>query len=81
MVLEFQLNIYHQAENEAGLNTFLVYIKDNMGDSVTGAQANSITLKCDATFTFATYNELVSAIIQLKGQFDINYSLQVNITR
>ena len=78
-MVEFQLNIWRITENEAGLNTFLVYIKDNMGESVTGASANSLTLKCDATFTFATYNELVSAVTQLKGEFDINYSLQVNI--
>ena len=77
--MDFQLNIYHIAEDEGGLNTFLVYIKDNMGNSVTGAQANSITLKCEATFTFATYNELVSAVQQMKGQFAIDYSLQVNI--
>ena len=77
--MEFQLNIYHTAENEAGLNIFLVYIKDNMGDSVAGANANSITLKCQATFTFATYNELVSAVVAVKEQFAIDYSLQVNI--
>ena len=77
--MDFQLNIYHEAENEGGLNTFLVYIKDNMGESVTGAAANSKTLKCDATFTFATYNELVDAVVQFKGQFAIDYSLQVNI--
>ena len=78
-MVEFQLNIYHEAANEAGLNTFLVYVKDNLGDSVTGASANSITLKCEATFTFATYNELVSTVVQIKEQFAIDYSLQVNI--
>jgi len=77
--MEFQLSVYHQAENEAGLNTFLVYMKDNMGDSIKGASANSITLKCEATFTFVTYTELVTAVIQFKQQFAIDYSLQVNI--
>ena len=78
-MVEYQLNVYHLAENEAGLNTFLVYIKDNMGTCVTGAEANSLTLKCQATFTFATYNELVSAVTEFKTQFTIDYSLQVNI--
>ena len=78
-MVQYQLNVYHLAANEAGLNAFLVYIKDNMGDSVAGAQANSITLKCEATFTFATYTELVSAVIMFKQNFTIDYSLQVNI--
>ena len=77
--MDYQLNVYHLAENEVGLNTFLVYIKDNMAASVTGASANSLTLKCDATFTFATYSELVTSVTQFKGQFTIDYSLQENI--
>ena len=79
-MVQYQLNVWRTAENEAGLNSFLVYIKDNMGDSVSGASANSLTLKCDATFTFETYNELVTAVTQFKAQFAIDYSLQVNIT-
>ena len=77
--MEYQLTIYHEAENEAGLNAFLVYIKDNMADSVAGASANSITLKCEATFMFVTYPELVTAVTQFKEHFTIDYSLQVNI--
>ena len=78
-MVQYQLNVYHLAANEAGLNTFLVYIKDTMAESVSGASANSITLKCEATFTFVTYTELVTAVIQFKQQFAIDYSLQVNI--
>jgi len=80
-MVEYQLNVYHLAENEAGLNTFLVYIKDHMVGSVTGADANSLTLKCQATFTFETYAELVAAVQAFKTEFAIDYSLQVNITR
>ena len=76
--MEYQLTIYHEAENEAGLNTFLVYIKDNLADSVRNAMANSITLKCQAEFVFPTYTELVSTVVQIKEQFVIDYSLQVN---
>jgi len=76
--MEFQLNVKHIAANEAGLDTFMTYIKDNYSTVVTGAMASSVGLKCQITIVFPTYAEVLTTIQTLKGQFTIEYTFQFN---
>jgi len=76
--MEFQLNVSHTAENEAGLNTFLVFIKDSYPTVITGATADSEFLKCGATLVFEAYTDAVTAVGAIKSAFTIHYKLQVN---
>lgn len=76
--MEFQLNIHYIAANEGGLNTFLVFVKDNYAAEVAGVSANSKGLKCQATLVFLDYSNMVAAVIAFKGQFAIEYNMQGN---
>ena len=78
-MVDFQLNVYHEAANEAGLNAFLVYMKDNYPTVIQGAAAHSKNLKCSALFVFTVYTEMVAAVQDIKANFDIEYNLQVNV--
>jgi len=78
-MVDYRLNVYHTAANEAGLNAFLIFIKDNYVSVIRGAGANSKDLECSAMFMFDNYTDMVNTVVALKGQFEIEYNLQVNI--
>ena len=77
-MVDFQLTVKHTAVNEAGMNTFLVFVKDNYPTVVQSAQANSENLYCQTDLVFTAYNDAVNAVQAFKAQFSIQYILQVN---
>ena len=71
----FKLSVTHNAENEAGLATFLLYIKDTFATCVLGATADSENKHCHATLEFINFEDVISAVQALKAQFTITYRL------
>lgn len=75
--MEFQLNIQHTAANEAGLLTFLTFIKDTYAAEVHNASAASETLQCQCTLVLASLPASVAAVTAFKAQFTITYRLVI----
>jgi len=76
--MKFILQVNHKAENEAGLNSFLVFIKDNLAANVVRFSAESETLLCGAEFSFDEYNAVVSAVQAFRAAFTIGYIVKGN---
>jgi len=70
-----KLSVTHNAENEAGLATFLLYIKDTFTVHVLGATADSENKHCHTTLQFENFNDVLAAVQALKTQFTITYRL------
>lgn len=75
--MKFILQINHKAEDEAGLNAFLVFLKDNLAAFIEHASAESETLLCSTELEFTEYSEAVTAVQSIRSAFTIGYILKV----
>lgn len=78
--MEFQVTIQHTAANEAGLLTFLTFVKDTYPAYIHSAFATkdgADDMKCGCTLVLGTLAACVTAIQAFKAQFSISYRLVI----
>ena len=76
--MEFQITARFNAENEAGMAAFLMFIKDNYAAEVHDASADSVKFICHATLVLTSLENSIAAIGAFKQAFDITYKLAIN---